>query len=252
MIHLLYFTYAINLLLLIDSLRHHVVVTRKYNKINPSLTKIMMSDNDKSLLEQMRKSLGDKEDIFGEMEAESRQLLQGLRELDRDPNIKANNKFLDWLSENGVWVKQESAWGRAPHPLVISSNTEDDGESCGRGLLAKDGMGEGELMMTIPLDLCLTRAVAQELFGKACIPDYMDEYIAIAILLMSEKLKGKNSLWKPYFDILPDVESVYPSYIWTESELDMLKGSPTYFASKSLRWVCQLPLLFIMDGYALH
>jgi len=194
-----------------------------------------MSDNDKSLLEQMRKTLGEKEDIFGEMEAESRQLLQGLRELDRDPNIKANNKFLDWLAENGVWVKQESAWGRAPHPVVISSNTEDDGESCGRGLLAKDGMGEGELMMTIPLDLCLTRAVAQELFGKACIPDYMDEYIAIAILLMTERLKGKNSLWKPYFDILPDVESVYPSYIWTESELDMLKGSPTYFASKSLR-----------------
>lgn len=211
---------------------YHHVDEKKYSR---TYTKVRMSDNDKSLLEQMRKTLGEKEDIFGEMEAESRQLLQGLRELDRDPNIKANNKFLDWLAENGVWVKQESTWGRAPHPLVISSNTEDDGESCGRGLLAKDGMGEGELMMTIPLDLCLTRAVAQQFFGKACIPDYMDEYIAIAILLMTERLKGKNSLWKPYFDVLPDAESVYPSYIWTESELDMLKGSPTYFASKSLR-----------------
>lgn len=97
-----------------------------------------MSD-DKSLLDQMRKSLGEKEDVFGDMEKENKQLLQGLRDLDRDPNLKANNKFIEWLSENGVWIKQESTWGRAPHPLVISSNTEDDGESCGRGLLAREG-----------------------------------------------------------------------------------------------------------------
>jgi hypothetical protein len=83
------------------------------------------------------------------------------------------------LASNGVWVKPESKWGRAPHPLVIASNTEDDGvfyiiyyplttihfccslwlflwslgERCGRGLLAREGMAEGELLMTIPLDI---------------------------------------------------------------------------------------------------
>jgi hypothetical protein len=159
----------------------------------------------------------------------------GLRDLDRDPNMKVNNKFIDWLAANGVWVKQESAWGRAPHPLVISSNTEDDGESCGRGLLARETMAEGELMMTIPLDLCLTRAQAQVVLGPAVVPEYMDEYIAIALLIMHEKLKGPSSKWKPYLDILPKVEDVYPSFIWADAELDMLKGSPTYFASKSLR-----------------
>ena len=148
-------------------------------------------NNDRSLLEQMRKSLGERDDVFSEAEKESKQLMQGLRDLDRDPNMKANNKFLEWLASNGVWVKMESSWGRAPHPLVIASNTEDDGESCGRGLLAKDGMTEGELMMTIPLDLCLTRAVSQETFGKSVVPDYLDEYIAIALLLMHEKLKGR-------------------------------------------------------------
>lgn len=89
--------------------------------------------------------------------------------------------------------------------------------------------------MTIPLDLCLTRAVAQEVVGKDVIPDYIDEYIAIAILLMSEKLKGTASRWKPYIDILPDVGEVYPSFLWAEEELEMLKGSPCYSASKSLR-----------------
>ena len=155
---------------------------------------LFMSDSgensDRSLLEQMRKSLGERDDVFSEAEKESKQLMQGLRDLDRDPNMKANNKFLEWLASNGVWVKMESSWGRAPHPLVIASNTEDDGESCGRGLLARDGMTEGELMMTIPLDLCLTRAVSQETFGKSVVPDYLDEYIAIALLLMHEKLKG--------------------------------------------------------------
>lgn len=185
--------------------------------------------------------------------------------MDRDPNLKVNNKFIEWLSANGVWVKQESAWGRAPHPLVISSSTEDDGESCGRGLLARDGMSEGELMMTIPLDLCLTRgpiithlllipflistslriAVSQRVFGKTIIPDLTDEYIAIALLLMHEKLKGAESLWKPYFDILPKPEDVYPSFIWSEEELDMLKGSPTYYASKSLRSLFNLMLLYL-------
>ena len=43
------------------------------------------------------------------------------------------------------------------------------------------------------------------------------------------------SRWKPYFDVLPDAGEVYPSYIWKEEELDLLKGSPVYAASKSLR-----------------
>lgn len=200
-----------------------------------SSTKLYAESPDKNLLEEMRKALGEKEDVFAESEVESRQMLQGLRDLDRDPNLKVNNKFIDWLDSNGVWVKQRSEWGKAPHPLVISSQTEDDGESCGRGLLARESMTEGELMMTIPLDLCMTRAAAQETFGKAIVPEYMDEYIAIAILLISEKLKGGASRWKPYIDILPSVADVYPSYLWTDEELNMLYGSPTYAASKSLR-----------------
>eukprot|EP00596_Hydrurales_sp_CCMP1899_P010112 CAMPEP_0119051472 /NCGR_PEP_ID=MMETSP1177-20130426/73074_1 /TAXON_ID=2985 /ORGANISM="Ochromonas sp, Strain CCMP1899" /LENGTH=569 /DNA_ID=CAMNT_0007030679 /DNA_START=102 /DNA_END=1811 /DNA_ORIENTATION=- len=200
-----------------------------------SKTRLQMSDVDQNLLENMRRTLGDVDDTLGDAELETKQLMQGLRDLDRDPNMKANNRFMEWLAANGVWVKAESAWGKAPHPLVISSKTEDDGESSGRGLLARETMGEGDLMMTIPLDLCLTRAVSQEVFGKSIVPDYMDEYIAIAILLMSEKMKGSQSRWKEYFSVLPDAEEVYPSFVWTDSELESLKGSPTYSASKSLR-----------------
>merc|ERR1711871_1388999 len=139
------------------------------------------------------------------------------------------------LEKKLIWVKSRSSWGRAQHPLVISSSTQDDGESCGRGILSKETIGEGELLLTIPLDICLTRKVAQEILGKAIIPDYMDEYIAIAVLMMSEKIKGEQSKWKPYFDILPSVEEVNPAYVWSDEELRMLLGSPTYPAAKSLR-----------------
>lgn len=191
--------------------------------------------DDRSLLDQMKDALGDKEDLFADAERSNKQgLMQGLQG-DRDSNLRVNTKFIEWLGENGVWVKTESAWGKAPHPLVISSKTEDDGETCGRGLLAKEGIGEGELLMTIPLDLCLTRATAQAVLGKAIIPDYMDEYIAIALLLMSERVKGTASRWKPYLDVLPTLGDVYPSFVWPEGDLDMLKGSPCYHASLSLR-----------------
>ena len=87
---------------------------------------------------------------------------------------------------------------------------------------------------------------SQETFGKSIIPDYLDEYIAIAILLMHEKMKGSASRWKEYFNVLPDAEDVYPSFLWTDSELEMLKGSPTYSASKSLR--CVLRRIFLISS----
>jgi histone-lysine N-methyltransferase SETD3 len=197
-------------------------------------TQLSMSD-DRSLMDEMAKTLGEKEDIFAAAEQEGKRLLQGLREVDKDSSMVVNKRFNEWLEKNGVYISTTSSWGRAPHPLVISSETTDDGESCGRGLLAREPINEGELLMTVPLDLCLTKTVAQSIFGSRIIPDYTDEYIAIAVLLMSEKLKGTSSNWKPYIDILPTVNDVYPSFIWSEEELDMLKGSPTYYASISLR-----------------
>lgn len=196
--------------------------------------RLPMSDPD-GLIEAMRKTLGDRNDVSELAEAQSRELMKGLKDLDRDPNMRINNKFVEWLDSNGVWVKSQSTWGRAQHPLVISSNTEDNGESCGRGMLAKESIGEGELLLTVPLDLCLTRAVAQQLLGKNIIPDYMDEYISIAVLLMTERVKGSSSRWKPYLDVLPSIEDVNPAYVWPEQELEMLIGSPTYPAAKSLR-----------------
>jgi hypothetical protein len=82
-----------------------------------------MSDPD-GLMEAMRKSLGDRNDVSELAESQSRELMKGLKDLDRDPNMRVNNKFVEWLDENGVWVKSQSTWGRAQHPLVKSPHIE--------------------------------------------------------------------------------------------------------------------------------
>ena len=232
MIHLFFFTLlfaTVNSWLNFPSRRNSFIISRK------------VGEDDQNLIEKLKNTFGETEDIFAGAESLLRQaekptspsLMQGLK--GRDTSTQVNNQLLQWLESNNVWVKTKSEWGKAPHPLVIASNTEDDGESCGRGLLARESIGEGELLVTIPIDLCLTRSTAQSILGKGVVPDYMDEYIAIALLLMSEKVKGANSKWKPYIDVLPSVADVYPSFTWSPEELEMLRGSPSYFASLSLK-----------------
>ena len=87
-------------------------------------TRLLMSDPD-GLIESMRKNLGEKNEVSELAENQSKEFMRGLKDLDRDPNMVANNKFVEWLDANDVWVKSQSTWGRAQHPLVISSNTED-------------------------------------------------------------------------------------------------------------------------------
>ena len=70
----------------------------------------LASSNDDKLFDQMRSVLGEREDIFADAEKDSQQVMQGLKQLDRDANVNVNNKFIEWLDSNGVWVKTDSAW----------------------------------------------------------------------------------------------------------------------------------------------
>lgn len=45
-------------------------------------------------------------------------------------------------------------------------------------------------------------------FGADVITDDLSEYIAIALLLVSERAKGDESFWKSYIGVLPTVEDV--------------------------------------------
>ena len=152
--------------------------------------------------------------------------------------LNANQRLLQFLEEEGdVYLKDESTWGTAPHPLAISTETLDEttNESTGRGLLARRNINEGDELLTIPIKLCMTLDTARETLGSDVITNGMNEYLAIATLLIHEKfVKGDSSFWKAYLDVLPDVDEVNPTFTWSEEDLSFLDGSPVVAATKSL------------------
>jgi len=153
--------------------------------------------------------------------------------------LSQNNAFLDWLSEEGdLHLKPTSTWFEPPHPVAISIDTRnvDTNESSGRGVVARVDIPQGGEVLRIPLKLCMGIDRARDTFGASVIPSDMNEYVAIALLLVREKfVLSETSYFKPYMDILPPtVESVSPTFTWSEEELDTLKGSPLLPATRSL------------------
>lgn len=155
-----------------------------------------------------------------------------------NPKLSQNAKLLQWLTENGLYLSEESGWGEAPHPMAISTETKDEitNESSGRGLLARRDVNDGDELLRIPMDMCLTKKQARKALGKDALPDGINEYLAIACHLIHEKfVLGDKSTWKAYMDILPTVDEVNPTFTWSDEDLNFLQGSPVIAATKSLQ-----------------
>jgi histone-lysine N-methyltransferase SETD3 len=155
-----------------------------------------------------------------------------------DPKLSQNANLVSWLEQNGVYLSEQSSWGEAPHPLAISVETKDEitNESSGRGLLARRDINEGDELLKIPLELCLTKSAARKALGKDAITSGMNEYLAIACLLIHEKfVMESKSLFKAYMDILPNVDEVNPTFMWNDADLAFLEGSPVVAATQSLQ-----------------
>ena len=169
-----------------------------------------------------------------------------------DPKVTANSNLVEWLSEEGdVYLSEQSTWGEAPHPMVISTETRDEitNESSGRGLLARRDINDGDELLKIPIKLCITRDSAQKALGKDALPDGINEYLAVACQLIHERyVLGSKSFYKAYLDVLPEVEEVNPTFTWSEEDLDFLQGSPVIAASKSLQMKLQREFDALLGG----
>jgi histone-lysine N-methyltransferase SETD3 len=155
-----------------------------------------------------------------------------------DPKLSQNANLVSWLESNGVYLSEQSSWGEAPHPLAISVETKDEitNESSGRGLLARRDINEGDELLKIPLELCLTKSAARKALGKDAISPGMNEYLAIACLLIHQKfIMASKSTFKAYMDILPNVDEVNPTFTWNDEDLAFLEGSPVVAATQSLQ-----------------
>lgn len=156
-----------------------------------------------------------------------------------NPKLNANSRLISWLeSEGGVYLSEESSWGEAPHPMAISTETVDEitNESSGRGLLARRSVNDGDELLKIPMDLCITRKSARRALGKDALTEGINEYLAIACQLIREKfVLGEASFYAPYVGVLPEVEEVNPTFTWSDEDLAFLEGSPVVAATRSLQ-----------------
>jgi histone-lysine N-methyltransferase SETD3 len=177
--------------------------------------------------------------IPGEFEKEMK--MKGLlgKKGSGDEKLTANAKLVQWLEKEGdVYLAEESSWGEAPHPMAISTETKDEitNESSGRGLLARRDVNEANLLLKIPLKLCLTKASARKAIGKDVLSSEINEYLAIALQLIHERyVLGENSFWSAYIGVLPETEDVNPTFTWSDDDLNFLEGSPVIAATQSLQ-----------------
>ena len=134
--------------------------------------------------------------------------LLGPNKGDGNPKLSANSRLIQWLENEGqVYLSESSTWGEAPHPLAISTETVDEitNESSGRGLLARRKISDGDELLKIPYDLCITRKSARKALGKDALQDGINEYLAMACQLIHEKyVLGDESFYDPYMGVLPE------------------------------------------------
>ncbi|CAN0577019.1 unnamed protein product, partial [Ectocarpus sp. 12 AP-2014] len=90
----------------------------------------------------------------------------------------------------------------------VDTVDENENETAGRGMIANREIKEGDELFTLPIDLLLTKDAAKKEFGADVITEDLSEYIAIALLAVHEKAKGKDSFWSSYIGVLPTVEEV--------------------------------------------
>eukprot|EP00584_Thalassiosira_punctigera_P010382 CAMPEP_0172528050 /NCGR_PEP_ID=MMETSP1067-20121228/2561_1 /TAXON_ID=265564 ORGANISM="Thalassiosira punctigera, Strain Tpunct2005C2" /NCGR_SAMPLE_ID=MMETSP1067 /ASSEMBLY_ACC=CAM_ASM_000444 /LENGTH=592 /DNA_ID=CAMNT_0013311905 /DNA_START=101 /DNA_END=1879 /DNA_ORIENTATION=- len=156
-----------------------------------------------------------------------------------NPKLNANSRLISWLETEGdVYLSEASSWGEAPHPMAISTETVDEitNESSGRGLLARRSVNDGDELLKIPLDLCITRKSARRALGKDALQDGINEYLAMACQLIREKyVLEEESFYAPYMGVLPEVEEVNPTFTWPDEDLVFLEGSPVVAATRSLQ-----------------
>uniref|UniRef100_A0A803KZ26 SET domain-containing protein n=1 Tax=Chenopodium quinoa TaxID=63459 RepID=A0A803KZ26_CHEQI len=155
--------------------------------------------------------------------------------------------FLLWLQVNGVEFR--------------GCNIKYCDSSKGFGLFSTTNVSDG-VFLVVPLNLAITpaRVLDDPLLGPPCRAMYeegeVDDRFLMILFLTVERLRGSNSTWKPYLDMIP---SSFGNPLWfTDDEFRELKGTNLYQASisqkKSLLAKFEdkvknlVPRLLILDG----
>jgi hypothetical protein len=93
----------------------------------------------------------------------------------------------------------------------------------------------GAPIVRIPQNLILTKETARDVLGPEVITEELGEYASLALLLMNERAKGADSFWNAYIRILPEAEEVGQSWLWSEEDMALLKGSDLVRQTQEMR-----------------
>ncbi|XP_071698187.1 uncharacterized protein [Rutidosis leptorrhynchoides] len=128
--------------------------------------------------------------------------------------------LLDWLKLNGVELR--------------GCNIKYSDVNKGFGVYSSDGATDG-VSLVVPLNLAITpmRVLQDPILGPLCSAMFeegeLDDRFLIILFLTFESIR-KNSLWKPYLDILP---TTFGNPLWfSDDEFLELKGTTLFKATE--------------------
>lgn len=116
--------------------------------------------------------------------------------------------FIDWLQRNGITIS----------PKIELADLRP---RAGRGVRAREDIGEDEEFFTIPRSSILTAESSH--LPKHIVERFDDQWLSLITAMIFEYQRGAESAWKAYFDVLP--EKFNTLMFWSMSELEKLEGS---------------------------
>ncbi|KAK8221157.1 hypothetical protein IWZ01DRAFT_556526 [Phyllosticta capitalensis] len=119
--------------------------------------------------------------------------------------------FLSWLSARSCSVS----------PKIQLADLRRHG--AGRGVVAIQDIAEGEALFTIPRSNILSASASSLSTAAPQILAQLDPWSSLITTMIFEHLRGSDSAWKPYFDVLP--ESFNTLMFWSQEELAELQAS---------------------------
>ncbi|KXT12273.1 hypothetical protein AC579_2043 [Pseudocercospora musae] len=129
--------------------------------------------------------------------------------MDIDNFQSTSDKFLTWLKSTGATISSK----------VQLADLRD--RAAGRGVVATEDLTEDEELFSIPRTSILTTETSD--LPTAISQELNDPWLSLILAMVYEYLRGPESPFQPYFDILP--ENFDTLMFWTDAELQHLQGS---------------------------
>lgn len=140
------------------------------------------------------------------------------------PKAVEETDLMKWMYEQGlpqckVELKERSCHGFDTHPMHY--------------VVAKEDMQPGDVAFAVPNSLVVTleRILGNETIAELLTTNKLSELACLALYLMYEKKRGKESFWYPFIRELDRQRgrgqlAVESPLLWSPEEVEYLQGSP--------------------------